>query len=178
MSYLYVIKSGRYDYAHIMFITSDISKASNFIDSYNKLFSETKWDDYVEHMAYLEIIPDYVPELEKIYYMHNSIVYSILANKNKLININEIRGYPISNYIDFNGNSNEIFGNDNKHIILDELLKNKYSVFETRNGYCVLIVVIDKGMSPCQDTVFNDWIPEDLKQNLIYKAKELLNNIN
>ena len=177
MSYLYVVKSGRYDYAHIMFITSDISKASNFIDSYNKMFSENKWEDYVEHRAYIEIIPDYVPELEKIYYTHNSTVYSILANKDKLININEIRGYPISDYIDFNGNSNEIFGNDNKHIILDELLKNKYSVFETRNGYCVLIVVIDKGMSPCQDTVFNDWIPEDLKQNLIHKAKELLNNI-
>ncbi len=177
MNHLYVVKSGRYDYAHIMFITSDISKANNFIDCYNKMFSETKWDDYVEHRAYLEIIPDYVPELDKIYYMHNSTVYSISANKDKLININEIRGYPISDYIDFNGNANEIFGNDNKHIILDELLKNKYSVFETRNGYCVLIVVIDKGMLPCQDTVFNDWIPEDLKQNLIHKAKELLNNI-
>lgn len=178
MNYLYVVKSGRYDYAHIMFVTSDISKANSFIDSYNKMFSETKWDDYVEHRAYLEIIPDYVPELEKIYYMNNSTVYSIPTNKDKQINANEIRGYPISDYIDFNGNSNEIFGNDNKHIILDGLLKNKYSVFETRNGYCVLIVVIDKGMSPCQDTVFNDWIPEDLKQNLIYKAKELLNNIN
>lgn len=178
MNYFYIVKCGRYDYAHTMFITSDLSAANRFIENYNKMFSVDKWDDYVEHKAYLEIIPDYVPELEKIYYMHNSIVYSILANKDKLININEIRGYPISDYIDFNGNSNEIFGNDNKHIILDGLLKNKYSVFETRNGYCVLIVVIDKGMSPCQDIVFNDWIPEDLKQNLIHKAKELLNNIN
>ena len=178
MNYLYVVKSGRYDYAHTMFITSDLSAANGFIENYNKMFSIDKWEDYVEYRAYIEIMPDYVPELNENYYTCNTTVYSILANKDKLININEIRGYPISDYIDFNGNSNEIFGNDNKHIILDGLLKNKYSVFETRNGYCVLIVVIDKGMSPCQDIVFNDWIPEDLKQNLIHKARELLNNIN
>ena len=178
MNYLYVVKSGRYDYAHTMFITSDLSAANGFIENYNKMFSIDKWEDYVEYRAYIEIMPDYVPELKENYYTCNTTVYSMLTYKDKLININEIRGYPISDYIDFNGNSNEIFGNDNKHIILDGLLKNKYSVFETRNGYCVLIVVIDKGMSPCQDIVFNDWIPEDLKQNLIHKARELLNNIN
>lgn len=178
MNYFYIVKCGRYDYAHTMFITSDLSAANRFIENYNKMFSVDKWDDYVEYRAYIEIMPDYVPELNKDYYTCNTTVYSVPANKDMQIDASEIRGYPISDYIDFTANANEIYGNDDReHIILDELLKNGYSAFETRNGYCILIVVVDKGMKPCHDIVFNDWISDDLKQNLVYKAKELLSNL-
>ena len=81
MNYLYAVKSGRYDYAHTMFVTSDLSAANRFIENYNKMFSIDKWEDYVEYRAYIEIMPDYVPELNEDYYTCNTTVYSVLANK-------------------------------------------------------------------------------------------------
>jgi hypothetical protein len=90
------------DYKHVMFSTTDWSKASNFVLSFNMQFDVTDTDTYDAYHAYIEEIDNFVPEGDfGKYASGNATVYTVKVYDDGIIKPAEIYGSPLYDYIDF-----------------------------------------------------------------------------
>lgn len=95
------IMTGTGDYRHIMFSTTDWSKASNFVISFNMQFDVNDPDTYDAYHAYIEEIDNFVPECDfGKYTSGNATVYTIKVYGDGIFKPAEIYGNPLYDYID------------------------------------------------------------------------------
>lgn len=168
--------SGQEEYEHMMFITSDFTKANEFCKKYNDhMYEDTYY--YDRHHAYVKEILDYVPDLPEDFYKCDTVVYTINADKEKNIDENDIIGLPIFDYIDFRLQYFDFLKTDDPEELLEILMDARCLASKVDNGFQIHIVVVNKGMKPFTDYIRSDEIHPDLKANLITKAKELLKNM-
>lgn len=101
MNKIFNIMTGTGDYKHVMFSTTDWSKASNFVISFNMQFDANDLDTYVTYRAYIEEIENFVPEYDFCKNAHgNATVYTVKVYDGGVIKPAEIYGNPLYDYID------------------------------------------------------------------------------
>jgi hypothetical protein len=101
MNKIFNIMAGTGDYKHVMFSTTDWSKASNFVISFNMQFDVNDLDTYDAYHAYIEEIDNFVPKGDfGKYASGNATVYTVKVYDGGVIKPAEIYGNPLYDYID------------------------------------------------------------------------------
>ena len=181
MNKIFNIMAGTGDYKHVMFSTTDWSKASNFVLSFNMQFDVTDPETYDAYHAYIEEIDDFVPNLYGSKYMNgNAVVYTVKIYSEVgsdysfgVIKPAEIFGVPLLDYIDGTHFMYKGFFTGDK---LQNMLDTGYYVdFDCAYSYeaVVHIISVEQGKYPDYNIVHNSDIPGDVLENLVHRAYEL-----
>lgn len=169
MNKIFNIMSGTGDYKHVMFSTTDWSKASNFVISFNMQFDVNDPDTYDEYHAYIEEIENFVPEADFCKYSSgNATVYTVKVYDGGVIKPAEIYGNPMYDYIDLY-KTKELDRDVEK---LQHLLDHEYCIDFNVFGCdaVVKILIVDADTLQSFDITHNSDISGHMLNHLVKRA--------
>lgn len=172
MNKIFNIMAGTGDYKHVMFSTTDWSKASNFVVSFNMQFDVNDPNTYDEYHAYIEEVENFVPEWDFCKCASgNATVYTVKVYDGGVIKPAEIYGNPLYDYIDLY-KTKELDKDVEK---LQHLLDHEYCIDFNVFGCdaVVKILIVDADTPQFFDITHNSDISGHMLNHLVKRASTI-----
>ena len=161
--------SGTGDYKHVMFSTTDWSKASNFVISFNMQFDVNDPDTYDAYHAYIEEVNNFVPQFDFGKYAYgNATVYTVVVYDDRIIKPAEIYGSPLYDYIDLYKTGELNMDVEKLQHLLDHEYCVDFSVFGC--DAVVKILIVDAYTPQSFDIAHNSDISGHMLNHLVKRA--------
>lgn len=172
MNKIFNIMSGTGDYRHVMFSTTDWSKASNFVVSFNMQFDVNDPDTYDAYHAYIEEIDNFVPEYDfGKCSSGNATVYTVKVYDGGVIKPAEIYGSPLYDYVDLHKTGELDMDVEKLQHLLDHEYCIDFNVFGC--GAVVKILIVDADISQSFDITHNSDISGHMLNHLVKMASTI-----
>lgn len=172
MNKIFNIMAGTGDYKHVMFSTTDWSKASKFVISFNMQFDVNDSDTYDAYHAYIEEIDNFVPEVDfGKYASGNATVYTVKVYDGGIIKPAEIYGNPLYDYIDLYRTRGLDMDVDKLQYLLDHEYYIDFNVFGC--DAVVKILIVDADTLQSFDITHNSDISGHMLNHLVKRASTI-----
>lgn len=171
MNKIFNIMAGTGDYKHVMFSTTDWSKASNFVISFNMQFDVNDLDTYDAYHAYIEEVDNFVPEWDCKYASGNATVYTVKVYDGGVIKPAEIYGNPLYDYIDLYKTKELDMDVEKLQHLLDYEYYVDFNVFGC--DAVVKILIVDTDTLQSFDITHNSDISGHMLNHLVKRASTI-----
>ena len=169
MNKIFNIMAGTGDYKHVMFSTTDWSKASNFVVAFNMQFDVNDPDTYDAYHAYIEEIDNFVPKFDfGKYASGNATVYTVKVYDGGVIKPAEIYGSPLYDYVDLHRTGELDMDVEKLQHLLDHEYCIDFSVFGC--DAVVKILIVDADTPQSFDITHNSDISGHMLNHLVKRA--------